>query len=173
MFLELIATFAIGFAAAGVSHLINRLSGRRLPRWLIPVSAGLAMIGFTIFNEYTWFQRTKAALPEGVSVAKTVETSAFYRPWTYAFPYVDRFIALDRVTMRRNTNLPDQRIFDLLIYGRWSPVHRVRSVFNCKTGERADLTEGVSIGDDGRIIGAAWVTTGADDPLMKAACKEA
>lgn len=173
MFLELIATFAIGFATAGITHLVNRLTGRRLPRWLIPVSAGIAMIAFTIFNEYSWFQRTSNALPQGLIVVKSAEHKVAYRPWTYVKPYVDRFIALDMLSMRRNEKLPDMRIIDMLIYGRWTPAQRIRAAFNCKSGQRADLLDGVTFNDDGSLEGATWHNTGLDDPMTKAACKEA
>lgn len=76
MFLELIATFIAGFAAAGVMMLVNRMSGGRLPRWLVPVVAGLAMIGTTIASEYNWFDRTRGTLPNGFEVVTFVETSA-------------------------------------------------------------------------------------------------
>ena len=41
------------------------------------------------------------ALPEGIHVAKKVEQSVFYRPWTYLVPYVDRFIAVDKLSVRK------------------------------------------------------------------------
>lgn len=173
MFLELIATFAVGLAAAGIAHLMNRLTGRRLPRWFIPVIAGITMIAFTIFNEYTWFQRTSNALPRGLVVVKSAEHKVAYRPWTYLKPYVDRFIAIDTLSLRRNENLPDKRILDLLVYGRWTPAQRIRAVFNCKTGQRADLLDGVTFNEDGSLKGATWYDTGLDDPITKAACKEA
>lgn len=171
MFLELIATFAIGFAVAGVILLVNRLSGSRLPGWFLPVGAGIGMLCFIIFNEYTWFQRTSAALPTGIEVAYTVEEKAAYRPWTYLWPYVDRFIAVDGISLKRNEKFPDQRIVDLLIYGRWAPVNRVRAVFDCTAGRRADLTEGVEFAEDGSLKNAYWHKTGLKDPVTQAACK--
>ncbi|MEM8796452.1 MAG: hypothetical protein AAGE61_12865 [Pseudomonadota bacterium] len=171
MGLELVATFAIGFAAAGVAMLINWLLGKRLPRWIVPVSAGGAMIAFAIFSEYAWFGRTKAALPEGIVVAHSVEEQVFYRPWTYVIPYVDRFIAVDRVSLRQNENFPDHKILDLLVYGRWAPVNRIRSIFDCANGRRADLTDGVSFTEEGELQGATWYNTGLDDPVTKTACE--
>ncbi len=172
MFLELIATFAIGFAGAGLALFANVLSGKRLPRWIIPVMAGGAMISFTIFNEYTWFHRTANALPEGIVIAKKVEQKMLYRPWTYAAPYIDRFIAIDRLSLKQNEKFPNQRILDLLIYGRWAPTSRIRAIFDCTTGKRADFTEGVKFGDDGSLIGAIWYDTGLNHPVTKAACKQ-
>jgi len=171
MFIELIATFAIGFAGAGIALIANHLTGKRLPRWIIPVMAGGAMISFTIFNEYSWYTRTANALPEGIHVAKKVEQSVFYRPWTYLVPYVDRFIAVDKLSVRKNDKFPNQRILDLLIYGRWAPANRIKAIFDCENGKRADLTDGVSFKEDGSLEGATWYETGKDNPVTKTACQ--
>jgi hypothetical protein len=171
MFLELIATFAIGFAGAGLALFANMLSGKSLPRWIIPVMAGGAMISFTIFNEYSWFHRTANALPQGLHIAKTVEQKMFYRPWTYAVPYIDRFIAIDKLSLKQNEKFPNQRILDLLVYGRWAPTSRIRAIFDCKNGKRADFTEGVKFEDDGSLIGATWYNTGLNHPVTKIACE--
>ena len=55
MFLELLAVIIAGFAGAGVMMLVAKLAGNRLPRWLVPVAAGAAMLGTTISSEYSWF----------------------------------------------------------------------------------------------------------------------
>ena len=87
--------------------LVNKATGGRLPRWLAPVAAGLGMIAATITSEYGWFTRTSQTLPEGMTIAQTVEKRAFYQPWTYVTPYIDRFVAVDVGTMQRRD---DQRI---------------------------------------------------------------
>ena len=58
MFVELIATIVAGIACAGLVMPLNISTGRRLPKWMMPVAAGLGMIGMTISNEYTWYART-------------------------------------------------------------------------------------------------------------------
>ena len=108
MFLELIAVFAAGFGAAGLVLCLNIITRGRLPKWVMPVAAGAAMIGFTIWSEYTWYPRTLLTLPEGIEVAETYEHSAFYRPWTYAKPFVNRFLAVDQATLRRNDQVEGQ-----------------------------------------------------------------
>lgn len=171
MIFELIGTIAAGFAAAGVALAINHLFGKKLPRWIVPASAGLAMLSFTIFNEYSWFPRTSASLPEGVEVAHTVTDAAFYRPWTYMWPYVDRFIAVDQASMRLNEDVPDQRMLDLIVYGRWTSAKRVKAVFDCKNGRRADVTGAVKFTEDGDLAGATWHDTGLEHPVTKQACE--
>ncbi len=168
MLFELIATVTAGFAAAGLVLLIRRFV--TLPRWAMPAGAGLAMLAFAIWSEYSWFDRTTGGLPDGIEVARTVESSAPWRPWTYAAPFVDRFIAVDLASVRTNDAVPDQRMVDLLVFRRWTPVGRVRAVFDCGGGRRADLVEGVNFTEDGRIEGANWVEMGPEDPVFAQAC---
>ncbi|MEQ9696108.1 hypothetical protein [Shimia sp. SDUM112013] len=172
MFLELIAVVLAGVAAAGILMLINRGIGGRLPRWLVPVAAGLAMLAATISNEYNWFDRTKGSLPDGIEVAQTVENQVFYRPWTYAFPYVDRFVAVDTATARQHPEKPGVALVDIYYFGRWTQVNKVPMIGDCVLGRRAVLSDDVAFAEDGTITGAAWVNAGTDDPVLTTLCKE-
>lgn len=170
MFLELIATLVAGIAAAGVVFLVNKLAGGRLPRWLMPVAAGATMIAATIASEYGWFSRTKANLPERLSVVETVESTAFYRPWTYLFPFVDRFAAIDRGSISTHEKQPGRKLADTYYFGRWSPVRKLPVLADCVTFERAALTDTVTLESDGDIGGADWIKAGKDDPIVAAIC---
>ncbi|MCG7519579.1 hypothetical protein [Ruegeria sp. Ofav3-42] len=170
MFLELIGTIFAGFAFAGIVMLLNKLTGGRLPRWITPVAAGLGMIGVTIASEYSWYDRTRDALPEGMTVIQEVESRAFYRPWTYAVPFVDRFAAIDAGSVRTNEQVPEQRLVDLYFFGRWAPVSKLPVVVNCKEFSRANLADGAEFGDDGRLLNADWIDVTANDPIVEATC---
>ncbi len=171
MFFELIATLFVGLGTAGLVMLARKVSRGRLPRWLTPSLAGVAMIGFVIWSEYTWYDRTQATLPDGVSVAWKNEERQVYRPWTYLAPMTDRFIALDLATMRTHPDLPGQRMLDLYLMGRWAPIRQVRVVMDCDRNLRADLAEDARISDSGAIENASWVAMAADDPVLQAACR--
>lgn len=171
MFFELIATVLAGVATALVVWAVNRALKGRLPSWLVPVSAGAAMLIATISSEYGWFERTKSLMPQGFAVAQTVEEKAFYRPWTYAVPYVSRFIAVDRATMRTHPDQPDQRIVDLVFYGRWARTAKVPMLFDCATGQRADILDGIEFSDTGEVVGAQWIAVPQADPVLKVACE--
>ena len=121
MFFELIATFAAGIAAAGLALIANHLTGGRLPRWTLPVAAGIAMLGYTIWSEYTWGPRTRAALPEGVEVLMTVEEARFWKPWSYVIPQTTRIMALDRASVQTNAQAPGILSADLYFFARWTP----------------------------------------------------
>ncbi|MBM1218686.1 hypothetical protein JQU17_00640 [Ponticoccus sp. SC2-23] len=170
MFLELIATIFAGIACAGVAMVLNLIVGRRLPKWILPVAAGLGMLGMTITNEYTWFDRTAAQLPEGVTVAMQVEEQGWLRPWTLLWPYTKRFVAVDIATARRNENLPDQRLADLYFFGRWSPVNQAPMLFDCAGARSALLIDGAEFAADGAVTDAGWQAMAPDDPILTLIC---
>jgi len=173
MFFELIGTLVAGVAAALLVWALNRVLKGRLPRWLMPVAAGTAMILATISSEYGWYGRTLATMPEGMVVAQEVEDRAFYRPWTYVKPFVSRFVAVDQATARTHPAHPDQKIVDLVFYGRWARTAKVPMLFDCAGARRADIVDGVEFGDDGAVLNADWRSLEQDDPVLRAACAEA
>lgn len=172
MFFELIGTIIAGVAMALIFWAVNRTLKGRLPSWLMPVSAGAAMLIATISSEYGWFDRTKRAMPQGLVVAQTVEEAAIYRPWTYAKPFVTRFVAVDQASTRTHPEQPDQRIVDLVFYGRWTRTAKVPVLFDCGSGRRADIVDGVEFGANGEVLGAEWIPVDTADPVMKVACEE-
>ena len=170
MFLELIATFFFGFATAGVVMILNKISGGRLPKPLIPIAAGAAMIGFTIWNEYNWYPQTLEKLPEGVEVVVENKKSTFYQPWSHVKPYVNRFMVVDMTNAKRNEKFPDQVIVDLLFLERWVPSRSVPVAIDCAASMSANLADGMEFDDSGALTGVEWVSLEADDPLLVRVC---
>lgn len=173
MFLELIATFVAGFAGAGVILLLNKVLGGRLPRWLMPVAAGAAMLFATISSEYSWYPRTQASLPEGLEIVETVDGKAFYRPWTYLWPFTERFVAVDVATVRSHSDQPGKRLGDIYLFGRWSPVHKIPVLADCQEMRRAALTDAISFNADGTVSGAEWNSVDGGDVIVAAMCQSA
>jgi hypothetical protein len=170
MFLELIATFSIGFGAAGVILLVNWISRGRLPKALLPIGAGAAMIGFTVWSEYNWYPRTLAQMPEGIVILTEIEKQAFYQPWSYVKPYVDRFAAVDTARALRNENVPDQVIVPIVVMGRWAPGSEIPVIVDCAGSRRADMADGMEFDDQGAPVGADWIALEEGDPLLQAVC---
>lgn len=170
MAFELIAAVVFGVGAAGVVMLLRRLAGRVIPRFAIPAAAGLAMIGFTVWSEYAWFDRQAAALPEDVAVAATIAEPSAFRPWTYAKPYVDRFIAVDLGAARQHEASPEKVLVTLYMFQRHAPTASAPLLVDCAQMRRADIADGVDFRDDGSIDGAQWREVGADDPLVSTVC---
>ena len=163
MFLELIAVFVAGFAGAGAMMLVGWLAGNRLPRWLVPVAAGGAMLAAAIASEYGWYARTQAAMPEGFAVATTVETRALWRPWTHLAPLTTRFVAVDTRNVRANAQTDSLFLADLYFYGRWQPVRVVEMMIDCKDLRRADP----ALGDGSPPV---WRAADTDDPIVRTVC---
>jgi hypothetical protein len=171
MFIELIATVFAGIACAGIAMILNIITGKRLPKWILPVAAGLGMIGMTISNEYTWFDRTAEQLPEGITIAMKVDEQSWGRPWTKVWPYTKRFVAVDTATAQTNENLPDQRLADLYFFGRWSPVNQAPMLFDCTGARSALLIDGATFADDGTVTNADWQQMPDGDPILKLVCE--
>lgn len=170
MLMELIATFALGFAAAGVVMTLRRFSALRLPRWSTPVAAGLAMIGFTLWSEYTWYSRTEAALPESFAVVTKHEHSSMFRPWTQLAPFVDRFSAVDTKALRRNEQQPGQVMTEVLMVARHGSNAKLPVLIDCPGTRRADLSDGMKFNEAGALVDADWHELTSDDPLLKTIC---
>lgn len=172
MIFELIGTIVAGVVAALLVWAINRTLRGRLPKWLMPAAAGAAMLLATITSEYGWFDRTEAAMPQSMIVAQTIEETSAYRPWTYAVPFVSHFIAVDQATIRTHPDRPDQRIVELVFFGRWARTAKVPALFDCAESRRADILDGVSFGGGGEVLNAVWHDLPATDPILQAACAE-
>lgn len=171
MFIELIATIFAGIACAGIAMVLNIITGRRLPKWVMPVAAGAGMLAMTVSNEYTWYDRTAEELPEGIEVAMTVQEQSWLRPWTQVWPYTKRFAAVDLGTARSHEQLPEQRLADLYFFGRWSPVNQAPVLFDCAGGRSALLIDGAEFAADGSVENAAWQAMERDDPVLKLVCE--
>lgn len=92
---HLIAAIVAALAGAGIALLLRSLSGKRLPKWIIPAFAGLGMLGYTIQYEYTWFDTKQARLPEGSVIVASEKGEMLWRPWTMLFPMPLSYTVLD------------------------------------------------------------------------------
>lgn len=166
MFLELIAVFVAGFVGAGLMMALSALTGRRLPRWIVPVGAGAAMLIAGIATEYSWYGRTaQSARDKGLSIAQTVENSALWRPWTYIYPLTDRFVAVDTASPLKNTETEGLYLVKLYFYGRWRSNQIVQVMVDCTGYRRADPV----LGDGSPPL---WRDVGPDDPVVRTVCAE-
>lgn len=170
MLMELIATFVLGIAAAGTVMILRRFSPARLPRWATPVAAGLAMIGFTLWSEYSWFSRTEAALPDSFEIVTRHEHSSIFRPWTQVAPFIDRFSAIDKNALRRNDQVAGQIMAEVLMVTRNSGNARLPVLIDCLGTRRADLSDGMKFDEAGVLLDADWYQLTSDDPLLKTVC---
>ncbi len=141
MLYEFIATMAAGFGLAGVALIITHLSklaGKRAPKWLIPLFGAAGIFAFQIHQEYNWYDQQVAQLPEGVTVVKTVEESAWFRPWSYVKPQTVRFMAVDSGHATAQVDNQDIYLVNLYLFERRMSVQQIPQVIDCAAPARAD-----------------------------------
>lgn len=173
MWVDILSLAAIGTLAACLIYITRRQlrrHGLSLPRWLLGATIGACMIGYSIWNEYSWFDRIRSGLPASVAVVSHGERSAVWAPWSYAWPVTVRFIAMDSRQRVQSTQRPGLVVAELLLVERWQPTRRIQSAFDCHHARRADLVGGARIDADGSLSGTRWQTVAANDPMLQAAC---
>ncbi len=146
MFWNLLATIFCGLGAAGFALGIRAITAKRAPKWLIPVFAGLGMLGYLIYGEYTWYDHKQTLLPEEAIVVDTEKEKVFFRPWTFVAPYVTAFSAVDVNSISRDTDNDHIVRFTLYRFEQTvadSVSHRIHLI-NCRSREL------VPLGSDGR-----------------------
>lgn len=105
MIWHLLAVFISGLVLGGFAYFFRKLSRDRLPKWIIPVAAGLGMLTYQAFYNYTWYdfkvgQLHEQALmqeqaPERYVILESKRSSDFFRPWSYVYPAVNYFTFVD------------------------------------------------------------------------------
>lgn len=170
MLFNLIGTFVVGIAAAGTILLIYRLSGRRAPRWLMPAAAGVAMLSFHLWNEYTWFDRTSKALPEQVTVAERYAYQSVLQPWTLVAPRINRFTAVDRSSIRRNEQAPGYVMAEVFLVTRLDRTAKITQIYNCSEALRTDVGASSNVDERGLPVDADWIASETDDALFQLVC---
>ncbi len=155
---ELLGVIAVGVGAAAVLYAAMhalRKAGVTLPIWLLPAGIGLAMITYSVWNDYTWYGRALARLPQGTQVLMVGEDSQPWAPWTYVAPLKIRFAALDPATIETDGSL---RRAQIMLVERRGQTLVVPQEFDCEGGRIKPAH-----GD--------WVAAGADDPAFAAVCE--
>ncbi|MDN5733060.1 MAG: hypothetical protein L0H09_02160 [Psychrobacter sp.] len=141
MLFEFIATMAAAFGMAGLALIIthlSKLSGKRAPKWLVPLFAAVGIFTFQIHQEYKWYSQQVSKLPAGVEVVKTAESHTWFRPWSYAKPQILRFIAADIKNARAQVDNADMRLVTLYLFERRRSVQKIPQVIDCSAPARAD-----------------------------------
>lgn len=173
MLWEFIATACVGLGAAGIALLARQISAKKVPSWTVPAFAGAGMLIFQIYSEYSWFSHQKSLLPTGVEVVKAVEETSAWRPWTFIQPQVVRFAAIYVGPDAVNRINPDLVLADIYLFQRRQMAKRIREVFHCKQGARAQLNDDLSIPLRGETLNKQWLLLPESDPALIAACRAA
>ncbi|MEX0605145.1 MAG: hypothetical protein WD623_07260 [Marinobacter sp.] len=167
MFWDLVATVFAGLGAAGIAYGIRGLTLKKAPKWIIPVFAGLGMMGYQIYIEYTWFGHMQSRLPAETEVVSTVEDKVFWRPWSYFAPQITRFTVLDKSSILRDVAGED--VVQFVLY-------RFKSSYGDRVAEKAYLLncqsrELVPVSEAGEPEVTGMKTLPSGNKLLEAACR--
>lgn len=147
---DILGVIAVGVGAAALIYALMhalRKAGVILPRWVLTAGIGLAMVSYSVWNDYAWYGRSVAKLPQGSVVLLSNHTSLPWAPWTFVFPVVTRFTALDPATVERTA--PDLRRAEIRLIERRAHTILVRQDFDCANGLI-------------RLPGGDWLQAGED-----------
>ncbi len=172
MALEIVAAIVAAFAMAGIALLLRKVTGQRLPRWIVPVFAGAGLLGFTVWSEYDWFSRVSSELPEGVIVVTAEKQSSPLRPWSYLAPMTTAFIAMDTTATIAHPDAPSLRLVRLYSIVRWQGATEGLMIVDCANSRQVLVTESVEVTTEGELTGGTWISAGSEDRVQSAACRE-
>jgi len=141
-----------------------------MPKFLYPIVAASSAIAYGIYSEYTWADRTIAEFPDTIKVVHELPGTSMFSPWTYVIPRIDRLSMIDTATIRRNSELPDHVMTELLLMQRFSPVVRVSQLVDCAGGRRTDVTSNAQFDADGLPANTQWEVLDMEHPLLRVLC---
>lgn len=157
---EILGVVAVGIGTAAAIYAALhalRKAGVALPRWLLPAGIGLAMIAYSVWNDYAWFDRARDRLPAGAQVLLVGADRRPWAPWTYLAPVTVRFAALDAASVRgTGDGLRQARI---LLVDRRGQTVVVPQEFDCAGGRI-------------RPARGDWSLAAPDDPAFAAVCEK-
>ncbi len=168
MIWELLATVFAGLGAAGIIMGL-RMIIKKIPKWTVPASAGLGMLLFQIYSEYTWFEHTESLLPQGTVVVAKVDDVVYHKPWTKFIPLVERFIAADVRNAQKNQQHPSLVQVELYFFERRMSAHHLSIVIDCTHKRQANFDPNLTPAtgtDDTR-----WTQTRYTENLVTLVCR--
>lgn len=169
MIWHLVATFSAGLGAAGIAFLLRTLTKQRLPKWIIPAFAGLGMLGYQIYFEYSWFDHQASRQPEGTVVTSSQQGEVFWRPWTYFYPMTTVFTVVDtnNLQVRELGGLTLVEFIEYRFEKQYMDVvtHQ-RYVLNCTDAER------IAVSDDNQVLSKQPQQIAQDSRLFRAVCSK-
>lgn len=146
MIWHLLAVFIIGLCVGAFAFLLRKLSRNRLPSWLVPVCAGLGMLGYLAYYDYTWFEFKSSQLPVETVVIEQERSSHFFRPWSYVLPAVSSFAVIDnrvRKSQQQGETLVEYIRYEF-INDYTERLETQPYVLNCATAQQLAIPQGDS-----------------------------
>jgi len=170
VFWALMTALFAGIAGAGIGLGLRALSGKRLPKGIIPVCAGATMLVATVGTEYGWYTNVLRTMAPDLVVISEREQQAWYQPWTFVRPWVRGFIGYSPSEMVETAEGSDIYVVQLRRQERWQPQMVLPNIVDCEGGRRADILPDTEFSETGEPVGVTWREVPDDDPILSAVC---
>lgn len=171
MLFNLIAALMSGVLGASVAFILYRMSGRRLPKAIIPFAMALAMVAYSFWNEMSWFSRTSAALPKQyIVVEQGPPVSSPISPWTYIMPRTDSFRVLDTQSVQALPKSEDRFLAQVHMIERFLGSRKSSLIVDCKTNEQAEIIASTKFDDAGLPANVTWTKVAPSNKIAGAIC---
>lgn len=172
MIFHLISVFVAAIAAVGCMILVFRLIGRKPPKFLTPLIAAAAMFFVNIYAEYNWFPMTRDGLPETVKVVQTFETSAPWSPWSYKWPRIERFTAVDMSSIQKNPKHPGYHVAETYLVQKGLDTMIIYHLFDCNKARIVDVSPNTEFDESGLPKEDNWQQLDTDHPMLATVCSK-
>ncbi len=172
MIVQFISAIALAILALLFCWAIFRTFKKPMPKHLYPIVAAVSVIAYGIYSEYTWADRTIAQLPDTIKVVHELAGTSIFSPWSFVIARTDRLSMIDKATIRRNDDLPDHVMTELLLMQRFAPVIRVPQLVDCTGQRRTDVTGNATFDESGLPNNAQWEHLDSDHPLLRVLCNQ-
>lgn len=156
MFIHLLATVALGAVTAVFVWVIARTFRVKPPGYAYPLAVAAGMLGYAIYDEYSWYSRVANTLPPRYEVVRSYATSMPYQPWTYLAPRIYKFDALDLGEARRNPANDRLVLVRLLRVTRNTSSADVSLFVDCGANRFAELTDKTTFDAEGLPTNPVW-----------------
>lgn len=171
MFVTLIASACVAALVAGVILLGFKLLGGKPPKGLLPLAMGLSVLVYVTYARYTWHEVMIGRLPETVVVIHEGRGASPLEPWTYVWPRVTHFAAVDQATMRHHPEVTGVALVDLTLVTEGEPTRVMPQVVDCLRGRRAMVGPAVALTPETLADeGLAWHDGRRPPSLFDAVC---
>ncbi len=173
MIVRLVAATVVAAAAVLTVWAVYRTLGRPMPRAAWPILIAASLIGYGVYDEYSWRSRTLAALPDSIAVLGAGTSTSPLSPWSYLLPRTDRLSLVDTDAVRTHPARPELRLVEFVLLERMQPTRTVREVVDCAEGRTAVIGTDTVFDEDGAPTNAEWYPLEPDDPRLTELCNEA
>lgn len=170
MIFHLVSVFVAAIAAAGCVVLVYRLIGRKPPKYMLPAAAAAAMFFVNIYAEYNWFYTTRDGLPENIKVVQTFDKSVPWSPWTYLWPRIERFTAVDVASVKTNPSHPGYVVAETHLVQKGKETLTILHLFDCGQGRIAAVSPNTEFDETGLPKEDNWEPLNKAHPMMAAVC---